>query len=78
MAKRLGAVETLGQPFRQGDLLALVERIRFLTEDEEKNLLNASSEPLRTILLVGIYAGLRIQAEALTLKWRTSIWNGRP
>jgi integrase len=27
------------------------------------------SEPLRTILLIGIYAGLRIKSEALTLDW---------
>ena len=32
-------------------------------------MLKAASEPLRTILLVGIYAGLRVRAEALTLKW---------
>jgi integrase len=43
-------------------------RVRFLTEEEER-LLKAASEPLGTILLVGIYAGLRVKAEALTLKW---------
>jgi integrase len=31
--------------------------------------LTTASEPLRTIILVGIYAGLRIFAEALTLRW---------
>jgi integrase len=30
----------------------------------------ASSEPLRTIILVGIYSGLRIEPEALTLRWK--------
>jgi integrase len=45
-------------------------RLRFLNLDEEKNLLNAAGEPLRTIILTGIYAGLRIQGEALKLKWQ--------
>ncbi|HYT55029.1 MAG TPA: hypothetical protein VEQ38_09980 [Verrucomicrobiae bacterium] len=31
--------------------------------------LSEAKEALRTIILVGIYTGLRIQAEALTLKW---------
>jgi integrase len=43
-------------------------RLRFLTLDERR-LLDAAGEPLRTIILTGIYAGLRIQAEALKLKW---------
>ena len=46
-----------------------LNRTRFLTEEEERRLLAATKEPLRTIFLVGIYAELRIQAEALTLKW---------
>jgi integrase len=45
-----------------------LNRIRFLSEDEELVLLNEAAEPLRTIILVGIYAGLRIQSEALTLR----------
>ena len=44
-------------------------RLRYLDDEEEANLLRHAREPLRTIILVGIYAGLRIQAEALTLKW---------
>ena len=43
-------------------------RLRYLTEQEESSLLGECSEPLRTIVLVGIYAGLRTKAEALTLK----------
>jgi hypothetical protein len=43
-------------------------RLRFLSDDEEKALLEQCDEPLRTIVLLGIYAGLRINADALTLK----------
>jgi len=45
-------------------------RERSLEPKEEERLLAASSEPLRTILMWGIYAGLRIPSEALSLKWR--------
>jgi integrase len=44
-------------------------RIRFLEADEEGKLLAAAAEPLRTMMLVGIYAGLRLLSEALTLRW---------
>ena len=44
-------------------------RLRYLDEEEEANFLRHAKEPLRTIILVGIYAGLGIQTEALTLKW---------
>jgi integrase len=44
-------------------------RERFLEIDEEKRLLEAASEPLRTIIRAGIYAGLRIPSEVLNLKW---------
>ena len=43
-------------------------KLRFLSEEEEA-LLSAAKEPLRTIIQVGIYTGLRILAEALTLRW---------
>lgn len=44
-------------------------RTRFLYSDEEARLLQATREPIRTLILVGIYAGLRIESEALTLQW---------
>jgi len=44
-------------------------RLRYLEPDEETALLGAAKDPLRTIVLVGLHAGLRIQAEALTLQW---------
>jgi integrase len=44
-------------------------RVRFLEEKEEHDLLAAATEPLRTIILVGIHAGLRVFSEALTLTW---------
>jgi len=44
-------------------------RLRFLDAAEETALLDAADEPLRTVILVGVHAGLRIQAEALPLQW---------
>ncbi len=44
-------------------------KVRFLTGEEEKRLLEAANEPLRTIIMVGIYAGVRVKSEALTLTW---------
>jgi integrase len=44
-------------------------RDRFLEHEEEERLLAACAEPLRTILMAGIYAGLRIPSETLNLKW---------
>jgi len=52
-------------------------RVRFLSPEEEGRLLATASEPLRTIILTGIYAGLRIQAEALTLRWENVDLVGR-
>lgn len=43
-------------------------RVRFLEPDEEQKLLAFADEPLRTIILTGIYAGLRVKSEALTLR----------
>lgn len=43
-------------------------RERFLEPEEETGLLEASGEPLRTMLMCGIYAGLRIPSEVLSLK----------
>ena len=44
-------------------------RLRFLEPAEEAQLLAAAREPLRTMLLVGLHAGLRLRSEALTLRW---------
>lgn len=43
-------------------------QVRFLEPDEEQALLAVAGEPLRTIILIGIYAGLRVKSEALTLR----------
>jgi integrase len=43
-------------------------RLRYLEPEEEGRLLAAAHEPLRTIILTGIYAGLRVESEALTLR----------
>lgn len=43
-------------------------RVRFLEAEEEAQLLAAAKEPLKTIILLGIHAGLRIQSEACTLR----------
>ena len=42
-------------------------RTRTLDHDEEELLLAAASEPCRTIILMGIYTGLRVKSEVLTL-----------
>lgn len=45
------------------------QRLRYLELEEEHRLLQAAPEPLRSIILVGIHCGLRLQSEALTLRW---------
>jgi integrase len=44
-------------------------RLRYLDPDEEARLLAEAREPIRTIILTGIHAGLRVRSEALTLTW---------
>jgi integrase len=44
-------------------------KVRYLTEDEEDRLLNQCDDVLASIIMIGIYAGLRISAEALTMEW---------
>jgi integrase len=44
-------------------------RLRFLEPEEEQRLLQVSPEPLRTMILLGLYCGLRLRSEALTLRW---------
>jgi integrase len=44
-------------------------RLRYLEAEELDALVAAAGEPLRTLLVVGLYTGIRIQSEALTLRW---------
>jgi integrase len=44
-------------------------RLRYLEGEEIDALVAAAGEPLRTLLLVGLYTGIRIHSEALTLRW---------
>ncbi len=44
-------------------------RVRFLDPEEEAKLLESAMEPLRTIILAGLCAGLRVRSEALSLRW---------
>ena len=44
-------------------------RLRFLEHEEEEQLLAPAAEPFRTMVLVGVYTGLRLRSEALTLRW---------
>jgi integrase len=46
-------------------------RTRFLEPAEETALLAALGEPHRTLVLVGLHAGLRVRAEALSLTWES-------
>jgi len=45
------------------------QRLRFLEYAEEDKLLQESAEHLRGIIVLGTSTGLRIRAEALTLRW---------
>lgn len=51
------------KPFRESR-----GKLRFLEPEEEAALLAQARKPLRTICLVGLYAGLRVESEALTLR----------
>jgi len=44
-------------------------RLRVLDVEKKARLLDKATEPLRSLVLVGIHTGLRIKAEALTLRW---------
>jgi integrase len=43
-------------------------KVRFLSEKEELALMSAAAEHIKPVLVAGIYPGLRIRAEVLTLK----------
>jgi len=45
------------------------QRLRYLEPEEEARLVNAAPEPLRSLIVLGINTGLRLRAEALTLRW---------
>lgn len=45
------------------------EKDRVLELEEEDRLLAACTEPLKTMVLVGLHCGLRMQSEILTLRW---------
>ena len=42
---------------------------RVLSREEEDRLLAKCREPLKTMILVAIYTGLRMRSELLTLRW---------
>ncbi len=44
-------------------------KLRYLEPSEEQELLQQLKEPLRTLVVVGIHCGIRIQSEGLPLKW---------
>ncbi|MBX3347776.1 MAG: site-specific integrase [Nitrospira sp.] len=45
------------------------QRLRFLEPEEETLLLSKCEEPLRTMIVIGIYCGVRLKSEGLTLRW---------
>jgi integrase len=45
-------------------------RLRFLEQEEADRLLEAAPEPLRSMILLALHTGLRVQSELLTLQWR--------
>lgn len=45
------------------------QRLRFLDPEEETLLLSKCKEPLRTQIIVGLYCGVRLKSEGLTLRW---------
>lgn len=46
-------------------------RLRWLEPEEEQALMHHLSLPMRGLVTVAINTGLRVQAEALTLKWQS-------
>ena len=48
-----------------------------LTTEEETRLLEAASEPVRSLIIIGLPSGLRINREGLTLTWERVDFVGR-
>jgi integrase len=46
-------------------------KVRCLESEEEARLLAAASEPIRSMIVVGINCGLRLSSEGLTLQWES-------
>ena len=46
------------------------QRLRFLEPEEEARLLSKCDETLRAMVLIGIYCGIRLKSEGLTLRWQ--------
>ncbi len=67
---RLTAAGRQAEPGQVAKLKEPEGRVRFLSPEEEKALLEACQNPqLRAVILLGIHAGLRIPSEALSLTW---------
>jgi integrase len=45
------------------------QKVRYLEPEEESRLIQQLKEPLRTLVIVGIHCGIRVQSEGLSLKW---------
>jgi integrase len=44
-------------------------RLRYLELEEDEQLLNVAQEPVRSMIVLGIHVGVRLQSEMLTLEW---------
>jgi integrase len=68
-AKAWGLYEGENAAMRVKFLEEPKRRLRYLEPSEEVKLLEVASEPLRSLIIIGTNTGIRIGAEALTLKW---------
>jgi integrase len=46
-------------------------RLRILSPEEEKALLENASEPVKSLIILGLNCGLRVKREGLTLTWKS-------